>query len=683
MAYQTPLAAALLIAFAGFYLCACMGNIWVLFVALVLSVAVALGGQVLYAASERTLSASDRAAAWLSAVAWLAITASLIGFSIRGAVRGEAMKTVVGGWIWAGVFLAASLFQLAFCSRVCLAKDTDMRTAVSRNWKRFLPIVIVCSAIILLNLENFTAWIRWDSYDYYYYFEKMSYTNMTSLKSMRSANHATYGVSVIYLVINGILGNGAVTLQLMNLLFLLVGALAFWRIISRLYPHWKPWAVIACTCIYAFSPYLFGLSWSINLESFLVFGLVLYFWGRVEEMPLLQTVAALLICFSKEIGAVFLAAIMVARLVRNLLLKKEKGEPYGLWRRMELPVTLPVLACGLLWLYDLVSNSWLSSNSDRPIDMENGEIAFNSFGINRTYIWDRLLSLLFGNLSWLIFLAVAVGFIVGWIRKKHKVTAARATYLTEVAVAATVSLIPLLFFITYNHFRYASPTVILVLLLLPEALDRMLTACRWRTLVCGVLAACSLLQCYVTVDPMMYALCGELNKGRGKIVFADNTILVGGIEGNSISVDAQYNREIMYFDRSLDRLLADISWDENTALIFSGEYFEPSIGEYVGTEYLIMGFGYPYMETARYSAWDETGKERYLSDNESDEINMVIAGAYADIDRAFEKYGRCIYISLPFKNQSRESELLMIYNAKHIGRRGVNGWVIEAYELTK
>jgi hypothetical protein len=307
---------------------------------------------------------------------------------------------------------------------------------------------------------------------------------------------------------------------------------------------------------------------------------------------------------------------------------------------------------------------------------------FNAFGFNVLYILDRFASLIFTNFSWLLLSLVGAGFIAGIVRKKHSQSKERREYLVEVTVGAAASLIPLFLFVTYNHIRYAGPTVILVLLLLPEALDRLFVGIKWRVIVCGALAALSLLQCYLTVDPMMHLVCGELNKGRGKVAFANNYILVNGTTASSISVDSQYNREMMYFDFAIDAILEDIEYGSDTILIISDEYFEPTIGGYVGAEYLIMGFGYSYMENPKYVAWDADREMRYLSDSPHYAINVYYTNNQANISKAIDRYARCVYISLPFKDQAKQNEVFSNFNVTEIKTGNYYGWQLSAYELT-
>ena len=672
--FQLPISFSLLLAVLGLYLCAFFSHLWILFVFLAGSVLLSAFSHWLYASDPQAISPSDRIAIKLIIAVYALVTVSLLSFGVRMIGSGRTASAAVA-LLMAAVFLALTAFEIGYLKSTSVKSDN---TLSKPTWRAFLPIAIICAVVVILDIEIFGSWLRWDSYDYYYWFKNLSYSGLTKLANLRPANHAAYGCSVIYLIIDGIIGNAKVSLLVINVLMVIAGTFAFWRITAKLFPHWKPVTHTVYACLYAFSPFIFGLSWSINLEAYLMLGLVLFFWGEVERLPLVQTGAALLICFSKETGAVLLAAVMAVRLLMNFLSGSKRKQSFI--SKLELNISLPVLACGLFWIVDFFVNSWVSSNNSWI--PTTTDVKFNGFGFNLTYIGDRLITLIFTNFTWLIIGILATGFIIGRIRKNRVESEERRYFLVELLAGIAASLIPLLFFITYNHIRYAGPTAVLLLLVLPEALDRMNITCRIRSGLCGALAAIYLLQCYITVDPMRYLLCGTLDKGTGRLAFAKNHILVDGSTTSSISVDAQYNREIMYFDGALDKILQAIEYDDDTVIIISDEYREPTVSGYVGAEYLIMGFGYPHMPNPAYVAWDSESGTRYLSADEDDKINILYTNNVFKIYNAIKEYEDCVYIRFSFSDQSKHERFLYKYNYKEIACESSFGWEITAYKLT-
>ena len=673
ISFQTPIVISLLISFFGLYFGSLLGRVWIIFASLMLGIAVCIWGHLLHLESRKDFKTDDFLTSALLIGAFGVMTVSLGTSAIRALVSRSGLVSAAVLALTALIFLALFVFELFYVKPMTKPEWSKKKLIA------LLPVAVAALTVAILSLENFGAWIRWDSYDYYYYFDNLSYTSLNVFDNLRPANHAAYGGSLIFMVINGIVGNTKAALMLINILMLVVETLLFNRIITKLFPHWHRICQILATCIYAFSPFVFGLAWSVNLEAFLIFGFVLFFWGEVEKLPLVQTFAALLICFSKETGAVILAMIILARLICNFIVKSKREKSF--LEKLELKLTAPILAVGILWIYDFLSNSWMSSNN-LTIEMVQENSVFNGFGYNPTFIVDRIVSIVFTNFTWLVLLVILAGFVVGAIRKRGSDSEERTYMLVELLVAAAASAIPLLLFITYNHIRYAAPTVILLVLLLPEALDRMLADCRVRSALCAALAALSLAQCYVTADPMMYLFCDTLDKGNGKIAIADNNILVKVSTSNTISIDAQYNREILYFDKVFDDILSEIGYDDNTCILLSGEYVKPSIGQYVGTEYLIMGFGYPYMEKARFICWDDSKGARYLGTNADDAMNIIYVSQHSDIYEALESYDRCIFISFSFSNTNLFNHFMSPFKHEKIAQKTLNGWIVSAELVT-
>ena len=674
--FQTPLSAALLISFIGLYACASFRQIWILFVSLGVSILLTLWNHQVFLTRSDELSNADRTAMGISAATYALLALSLGSFGIRIFVtQGFRAKALVS-LIVCAVFLALTGYELICLRKAIPVEEKDL--SKKKNWLRAIPLALLCLLLILLNLENFNAWIRWDSFDYYYYVQDISFSTVTDLEELRLANHAAYGASLLYIIVNGLFDNPVFSIYAVNLALLVVGTVLFYQISQAMLPDRHPVLHLLLACVYAFSPFTHGLVYSISLETFLAFGILLFFWADVRKLPLIQTAAALLICFSKEIGAAVLALVMVVKLLFEIFDPKKKE--LSLWRRMDLSLAIPVLGYGLFWLYDLLSFSWLSSNN-LTIETEY-ESKFNSFDVNLVYIKERLTSLIFSNFTWLILLVIAAGFAAGALRERKQSDKERQIVLLEILTAIVAILLPTLLFVTYNHIRYGSVFALTLLLLLPEALDRLLNSIRLRAAIAGTLAALCLAQCYLTVDPLMRRCFQSLDKGTGSIVYTGNSILTNGKEMNSISVNGQYNREILYFDEALDELLAQIDpAEDDVCLVFSGEYRAPSIGNFVYTEYLILGFGYPYINDPYYISLDKETGERYLSKDPSDEVSIIYANSSIDLARELPHHDRMIYIQLPFRNADYEQQFLQGHKYKEIASVSHMGWDMVAFEI--
>ncbi len=675
--FQTPLSAATVTAFIGLYLCALFGSILLLIPFLALSFCLIFWIHGVYVKNRITFTTAERYSVYLLIGIYSLFFLSLTCFCIRELVTASFSLSLLAALLFAVFLGALTVIEIRYLKQVVWSNRAPISPeSVKKKLWRFLPIGGLCVLLFLLNLGIFDAWLRWDSYDYFYFIRPLSYFSITDIFKLRLANHASYACTVIYILSNGFFGGTPLSAYVVNVTVLAMSAFLFWRIVTKLFPHWKPVSHILVTCVYAFSPFMFGLVYSINLEFFLAFGMLLFFWAQIEQLPFVQTIAALLICFSKETGAVFLVAVMAVRLAIRFFGKEGRGAP--VWKKLDLSLSAPIFCCGLLWLYDLLTQSWLDSN-ELSMETVKGE-PFNAFGFSPTYIQNRLISLIFSNFTWLLLLAVIAGFSVGLLRKHKSSSPEKKLFLLEILAGMVATLIPIFLFITYNHIRYGITFVMLLLLILPEALDRLFTGCKLRATVCALLAACCFAQCFFTVDPTMYLFFDTLEKGKGKIIHTPNDILVS--ESTSIGVHTQYNREILYFDRAFDELLEAVNFDsKNTCLLISPEYREQTIGGHVYSEYLIMGFGYPYTLTPYYVAWDKENGERYLSSERADDISVAYIEFPDTLQDTLDAFDRVIYIQLPFRNEIFENKVLSYFSAKKIGDSSYGGWDLVAWQI--
>ena len=676
-AFQTPIVGAIVSATVGVFSCAYLHHPLPLFVFLLFSLLLLLWTHGIAIKNGFEFSPSDRKLLLLLGGGFALLGVSCLTEAFRSALTNHAFST---GWIWAP--LCFSLCALEIC---CFIKSRPA-LPVKRDRKALLVNIgglsLLTLVLILLNLEIFDAWIRWDSYDYYYYISRITPKTLTDLDGLRLANHAAYAVSILHLVVNGIVGDYITTIYGLNVATLIIGSLLFWRILRLRFPSWKPMLSLLFTLLFSFSPFTLGLAYTIGLEWYLMFGLLIFFWADLENIPAMQVIGMLFICFSKETGVVILFAIMSTRLLYFWITRK--NEPFI--RRVELPTSLSAIALAMIWVVDLFTFNWLASNQS-PTDGQGSGTPFNQFAFEPTFLADRLKSIVFSNFTWLILLVLLVGLLIYVIRKKKNKEALlpSSLFVYQVLAATLTTFLLTMLFVTYNHIRYAAPIVLLLLLLLPYAIQE-LRHVSLRAALCGLLAACSLIQCYVTLDPAMLLGYDSLNKGDGQLIYTDNRIIPTDKSeppSPSISVGTQYNREILHFDQALDRLLAQIDYDEDTCLIFSGEYIQQSLGYRVYTEYLIMGFGYPHMNIQRFIAWDGENERRVLiTDDSLPRIQICYANSSRSVKTTYLYFDRLVYIQLPFRDTHYESKILAGTSREEIACENYKGWELKAIEIT-
>ncbi len=684
--FQTPISVSFVVAFAALFFCGLFHRIWILPLLLVASLVINIYSHASHAhlarKGEYTFTGADRYTVIFLVAVYGLTFASAAAYALRMLAGGGSYLLIICTFIAAFWFFGFFIFETIFLCRMPREKE---KIPFKQRLISALPILALCSVLLLLNLENFDAWLRWDSYEYFYYIRRLSLTDVTSLDAMRLANHGAYICSVAYMLLGGIFGSPEISAYVLNILVLIVGTLMFWRITSKFLPKEKWILRLIVTAIYAFSPFTHGMAYNISLESFLMFGLLMFFWGEAEKMPAMQVLASLIICFSKETGAVILAVIMVTRLILNFLPFKDKSR--SVLEKLELSLSLPVLACGLLWLVDFISFSWISSNNNSATPTVDG-MSFNAFSLNFTYIKDRFLSLVFSNFTWLIIALVVAGFIVGTVLKKHeKPTKEKNAFIIQCVAGLAASLIPLFFFVTYNHIRYCMSTVVFLLILIPVAVERLAIEINVRRTLCTTLAILSLLQCYFTIDPTMYMFFKTIDKGFGKMTYVHNSVLTNYSDSLCIGVHSQYNREILYYDRAFEQVLKDVGYTSKDCILISPEYMEPTVGGYVTSEYLITGDGYKYRPDRYYVSYDENKNDLYLSSNTEKQLNIYYIGGTYGISELIDTYDRVIYIQMPFRDTSEESFENRVLgkfswdSSSPIAKTFSHGWIIKSFQI--
>ncbi|MBQ9086146.1 MAG: hypothetical protein IJY47_03055 [Clostridia bacterium] len=673
--FQTPILAALVCASVGVYGCAFFHEPRVLYISLFLSLLLFLWSHGVEAKNRFSLCHADRKLLPILGIGFGILSLSFLLGGIRSVGNGDDSWL---SFLWSVLFLGLTVLEFFF-----LYKSRSQHS--QRNYRilcrDLYTIGGVCVLLTVLNLEIFNAWIRWDSYDYYYYMSRLTPDLLTDLDSLRLANHAAYAVSLLYLIFNGIIGDPAATVYTLNLAMLIGGTILFWRIVRIHFPHWNAWSHLLISLTFSFSPFTFGLVYTVGLEWFLMFGILLFFWGDAEGLPVMQGFGMLLMCFSKETGVVLLFAIMAVRLLGSLYIRRH--EP--LLRRVELPLSLTALSFAAIWLVDLRTFSWLSSNqSSAENNTEGIQASFNKFEWNPTFVADRIRSLLFSNFTWLLLLILLAGALAYLLFRRSRPGHSTFLFVAQVLAALFAGFLTTILFVTYNHIRYAGPLVLMLLLLLPHAVNQ-IRSLPIRASLCGTLTVCFLLQCYFTVDPAMHLAFETIDKGNGRLAYSENNVIsTEDAERSSlpISVNTQYNREILYFDQALDRLLRSISYDEETCLVFSAEYSQQSLGYRVYTEYLILGFGYAHTEEPRYLVWDEESETRTLTaDDDQPRIEICYADTPWDIQRTFPHFERVVYIQMPFRDESFQDRLLEDFSWETIASEKYNGWEINAIEI--
>ena len=580
---------------------------------------------------------------------------------------------------------------IAIAEAVFFARFVGFSRPRLPDWKKQLPYWILGALLIALSAGTLSAWLRWDSMAYYTVLGGKNPISLIRARTMRLADHASYAATLVYVFVNMLTGAPLLGAHLIALMQLLCGTFFFYRIVRRVFPEWSRWSLLAATAIFAFSPFTFGIVYTVNLEQFLLFGFVMFFFARAEQLPMVEVAAAILICFSKETGAPMLAATVAALMLCSFLSRREWSRR-GALRACNLGVNLPILGVGLCWLFDLRFFSWSEGNAGSSYTVEEAvqqverPVAFNAFGYNELYFDEKMLTANVMNFNWLFLLLIALGAVFALIYwKRDRITPARADLLVGSLAAYGVAMTVGLLFITHNHARYNLITGVLLYFPAMEAMHRIGRKNAVRTALAACTAALLLVQSYRTVDPLMLAKFPRAEKGHGRIVYTENRVIArqGGDTRYApfvLSDNALYNREIYDMDRALDRAFGACEIDGDTCFVFSSELQTNYVGANVSAEYILLGWGFSGITPDRV-CWDADKQARVFTQEDLPEMHVAFVASEQELSAVMEQYARVYYVQMPYYDDFFAQSIAPGYQTTQTYDEVYRGWRFTVHRI--
>ena len=605
---------------------------------------------------------------------------SLTFYALRYFLDGSVKYGFVALFIAFSCF--ACVFAQAFCCKA-LWLDRIKKSERKKRWKVLGAVLAVLVVFGAVYASICSTWARWDSYNYFYYIDKLSVSSLADLESLRIADHSAYALSFIYILLNGFFNNMLYTAYFTNAAVAFLGAVCFYRIVRRLFPTWKGYSCAACAAVYFFSPYVFGIVQFINLDSFLLFGLLFFLAADAAENRFLRVASCVFLCFTKETGPVLLAALMVVRLLRIYF--QHRKEKFNL-KNFELAFTVPVLICGVIWLVDTLLNSWSASNKGN-LQFVDGNV-FNGFGIDFTFLADKMQSIFLTNFTWVfVLVGVLAGICLLLDLKSGRVKKRKFTLVEmQIFTALVVSFLLDILFVTYNHVRYNLVFVAFLYLVTVWLVGKVKLKTAVNVAMTSIACALFFAQCFYTVDPMMYLSMVKIDCGNGYLTATRNGVFIEYNLENRKQLDfcdnIAYNRQTIYFDRALDELIAKSDYEKGaTCYVFTNEYFTPSIHGVTNCDYLFMGNGYKYLPEPRYVSWDGEKDRRYIAKHGGNEIPFFYVLEEEELQACLDAYETVYYIKLPFGDEYFRRNVLLGRSAEKVCEASSNIWKLELYKI--
>lgn len=561
--------------------------------------------------------------------------------------------------------------------------------------KRAVEVLLVGALCIvfgfLLNLKSINTWPVWDSYAYFRLLENISINNIFQAgeSGLMVGSHVSPSFALWTLLMREIPGVTAVNAQYLSNMFLIAVDLALFYLLFRYLLPGKSvpqYALFAVTATVA--PWVWGSVAGINPEHLLMTGFLLLLYAAFSGNALLSVISLFVICGARETGGVVAAAIVFMQFVCELskcIKRREKLKSIN-WAYYVLCFSI-----GLFWLLQLLNSRWM--NGERSLTNPNTLIdgsQFDLFGFSWLHIQDCLRELFLANFRWLFTVVILVAFIlflVRCIRGKEEFSSLfllRAHWFVAVGMIACI--VEECSYITFNIPRYYTSPDALLSVLAICALQYLLSALPGRniTLYCGngLLALLLLTQSCTTIDPVSTSMYKTMDTGKSVITTTPQhaTLVVEPY----FAAEAEYNRQVMYFCRTLNKAYAAIDAADNgfahTKILCSNEYVGRT--DALFSLYEIWGYGYAYVDPPMYGHWDREGGYRYLSyEPPEHSIDPVYVGAGTDLTDILNSSEHVYYIEMPWWDTVIGPLQERYPSTKPFDTIEYHGWVLNIYQI--
>lgn len=563
-----------------------------------------------------------------------------------------------------------------------------MRCEKSSKIETFAVLALAVIVGFLLNFECFNTWPRWDPFHYYYSFEMKSARNifMPGSNGLIACGHN----SIAYILYNLLFGLTGVSnlnaMYLANMTLAAADVVLLYLIFKKLLKESTVPQKVLHTFLLASSPWILGHVANLNLENIMMTGVLLLLYAVFSSNSMLGTIGVFIVCFSKETGALVAATILFVQLLYDIIgyVKQKNKINYSYY--------ILNFIVGCLWLAIFIEGNWGSKNLSTDRTMKDGT-AYNAFGFSLMHIKDVLTDSFVLTFNW-VFLCIIIfilGYIVGQILKKRK--RIRDIFTKKNYVILGVALLVYVgeqsAFLTGRNYRYyiMSSVILGIIALcgLQYVLRDMKLSRIWRYAVPGIICVVMFLQSYRFIDPISMAVYPTVSTGEAVMVKLPPHTNVDKDVGMSETTNT--NRQIMYFDKALDRVYEAIYSEsnlENTKVLCSNEYATRIINNKValGSLYNIWGYGYLYVDPPMWTKWNKEGGYRYLSFEQPENlIEPDYVMGDTDLSGYINIFEHVYYLKMPWGDTVLE-ELQKKYPSINLMQTvKYRGWVIEIYQI--
>ncbi|MCM1184220.1 MAG: hypothetical protein NC337_12685 [Roseburia sp.] len=507
----------------------------------------------------------------------------LLNIGILGAFALILISDIRGGSIWLLLSDAAWLLAAGYGCHILRYKVGGI-SRVAWLWARqnyALLILLLLAGI--LGVRPVMLQFRWDGALYEQACRGM---NIHSMSSMAAYAHLAQGYGVLFCLINILVPDTGWAMAVTNITMYLASIVAFWGIMRHIVPGRKKLSYLLITAIYACSPYTLGMVnyYSLDFATLCLFVCMLYFWIKREWV--LQFVAALLACFTKEPAIISYGALCAGMVAADILRRgsgKVSERIGSIFKRM---YYYPMLLTGGLWAVTyMFLGGWNAGD---------GGVAADT-----VYIADKLKVLYILNFSW-FFIVILIGGSIGLRRRKTSRENVDGRWITPLAVSTVGFTLFSIVFKTVNHARYTAQVPAVLYIMGGYIL---LTVIGEKTVqvIAGILACLMLVSSYLTIDPVSRRCFQTLDVGSMQMITTGTPV-----PGDSMI----YNKQMLGMEYALSQAVEYAV--ENDCMVIMPMYdATPNLFDGLMQEMEEQEYGY-----SAFTYWSEENKKRTIYEGE-------------------------------------------------------------------
>lgn len=425
------------------------------------------------------------------------------------------------------------------------------------NW----DLIILLVAAGILGVFPTMLQFRWDGA---LYEQACRLMNIHSMSSLGAYAHLAQGYGVLFCLINAIIPDTGYAMAATNMGMYLASIMAFWGIMRQIIPGKSRWSYLLLAVMYACSPYTFGMVnyYSLDYATLCLFVCMLYFWLKREWI--LQFVAALFACFTKEPAIVSYGALCVGMVVVEIMQQDHTKVTERISSLFRKRYYYPMLLIGVLWVITyLFLGGWNAGNGGTALDA--------------VYMVDKLKVLYIFNFSWIFTGIIILGSLrLAMGRTENK----RLNWWGVPLVVSTVGFTLFsIVFRTVNHARYAAQ-IPAVLYMIGGYLLFMVLREKAADIIVGIFACLMLVSSYLAIDPVSRLCFPVIDTGQGQMFTTGIPVPGDSMIYNKQMLDMEYaiNEAVAYAVDNDCMVIMPMYGD--TPNIFDGLMQEMDVQEY-------------------------------------------------------------------------------------------------------